>query len=413
MARTILLGQYDGGLVEGFFPGNWHRGAAARQERRCDVVQQEVTAIIRPVRDAGELRQVQRFKYDIYVDEMDRYGDIADHENRLLVEADDATSHNFLVEVDGELAGTMRITWGGDGGINKRHIEQYDLAPFLEHVPIDQMVVGERLMLLPKYRGTNLLLQVFEAFLRFVNERRVQFFFGDCEPHLINTYQALGFRTYTKRNVNSTATGYLIPLVIVAEDVDFLRRIGSPLVAFVQEFADDARVPDNVDALLAGGAAVRSQRMSTAEDYIAEIRAAASEANALNSGLFANMSEDEIIVCVEKSILISCNPGDKVIKRGNVAKNMSMVLSGRFDVRNEGKLIAEIGPGEVFGEIAFFLKLPRTMDVVAQDGGARIISFNDRTIRTLMQANAEAAAKMLYNISVVLCARLNHMNSRS
>ena len=371
----------------------------------------EVVADIRPIRDADELRAVQRFKYEIYVKEMGRYGEIADHENRLLVEDDDPTSHVHRIEVDGQLAGTMRLTWGGDkGALNERMIKQYDLAPFLEHMPIDQMVVAERLMILPQYRGTNLLSQVFEVFMTFVNDRRIQLFFGDCEPHLINTYQTMGFRTYTERHVNSTATGYLIPLVIVAEDVDYLRRIGSPLVNIVKEYGDDARTPDNIDTLIAGGAAVQSERMS--KDYMADISAAATEAGALQSGLFANMSEDEIATCVGKSLLISCNPGDKVIKKGNVAKNMSMVLSGGFEVQNAGQVVARIGPGEVFGEIAFFLKLPRTADVVATIGGTRIISFNDRTIRTLMQSDATIAAKLLYNISTMLCGRLDNMNRR-
>ena len=37
----------------------------------------------------AEREQVFRFRYDVYVEEMDRYGDIADHANRQLVEVDD------------------------------------------------------------------------------------------------------------------------------------------------------------------------------------------------------------------------------------------------------------------------------------------------------------------------------------
>ena len=74
----------------------------------------EVNAEIGPVGSAAELRDVQRFKYDIYVAEMGRYGAIADHQNRLLIEADDANSHIYQARVDGRLAATMRLTWGGD-----------------------------------------------------------------------------------------------------------------------------------------------------------------------------------------------------------------------------------------------------------------------------------------------------------
>jgi CRP-like cAMP-binding protein len=146
--------------------------------------------------------------------------------------------------------------------------------------------------------------------------------------------------------------------------------------------------------------------------YLAGIKAAAREADALASGLFRGMSEDEIAICLDKSVTIACQPGDQVLKRGNVATNMSLVLSGRFEVRDGGAVVAEIAPGEVFGEIAFFLKLPRTMDVVAADEGARIVSFNDRTIRTLIESNSETAAALLHNICVMLCDRLQKTNER-
>jgi predicted GNAT family N-acyltransferase len=360
---------------------------------------------------------VQRFKYDVYVAEMGRYGAIADHANRLLIEADDPASHIFQARIGGKLAATMRLTWGGDTfdgqvAIGARHIEQYDLAPFLAAMPPEQIVIGERFMIDPAYRGSELLFKVFTAYMNFVNERRIQLVFGDCEPHLLNTYQALGFRTYTERNVNSPETGYLIPLVIVAEDMAYMRQIGSPLVKVLRDFGARARVPEDIDDLLAGGVAVQSQKMLDPEEYMAGVKAAAREANALESGLFRGMSEDEIATCLDKSVTIACQPGDRVIKRGNVAKNMGMVLSGRFEVRDGDTVVARIGPGEVFGEIAFFLKLPRTMDVVAVAEGTRIVSFNDRTIRSLIESNSETAASLLYNISVMLCERLQKTNER-
>ncbi|MHA1109045.1 MAG: cyclic nucleotide-binding domain-containing protein [Alphaproteobacteria bacterium] len=377
----------------------------------------EVKADIGPVGSAAELRDVQRFKYDVYVAEMGRYGAIADHARRLLIEPDDATSHVYQARVGGKLAATMRLTWGGDtldgrDALGARHVEQYDLAPFLEAVAPEQIVVGERFMIDPAYRGTSLLIEMFTAFMDFVNERRIQLIFGDCEPHLLNTYQALGYRAYTARNVNSAETGFLVPLVIVAEDLGYLREIGSPLVAALRDFGAGARVPGGINALLAGGEAVQSHKLLDPAQYLAGVRDAAREAGALASGLFRGMSEANIAVCLEKSVTIACRPGDRVLKRGNVATNMGLVLDGRFEVRDGDNVLAEFGPGEVFGEIAFFLKLPRTMDVVAVDEDARFVSFNDRTIRTLIESHSEAAATLLYNISLMLCDRLQKTNER-
>jgi CRP-like cAMP-binding protein/predicted GNAT family N-acyltransferase len=363
----------------------------------------------REARSEADLRAVQRFKYEIYVAEMGRYTGIADHDQRLLAEEDDPTSHHFLVTVDGKLAATMRLTWGGDDALTQRHVDQYDLAEFLAHLAPADLVVGERFMIDPAYRGSTILFDLFKTYMNFVNDRRIQLIFGDCEPHLLNTYQALGFRTYTERNVNSPETGYLIPLVIVAEDVEHMRRIASPLAEVLTDFGDNARVPANIDELLAGGAAVKLER-ADAEDFIDDFRKSAAEANALESGLFSNMSEEEIAVCLQKSAIIGCQPGDRVIKCGNVANNMGMVLSGYLEVRDGDKAIGRIGPGEMFGEIAFFLKLPRTMDVVAVEDGTKIVSLNDKAMRNLIESNSDSAARLLYNISRILCVRLKNTN---
>ena len=76
----------------------------------------EATYTIRPAKSDSELTKIQEFKYRIYVQEMGRYGDIADHENQLLAEVDDANSHNFLIEDGDRMIGTARMTWGGDAG---------------------------------------------------------------------------------------------------------------------------------------------------------------------------------------------------------------------------------------------------------------------------------------------------------
>jgi hypothetical protein len=43
----------------------------------------------------AEKQAVYRFRYDVYVEEMGRYGGAADHVNRLLVEPEDATARIF------------------------------------------------------------------------------------------------------------------------------------------------------------------------------------------------------------------------------------------------------------------------------------------------------------------------------
>ena len=365
---------------------------------------------IGPALSDEERDAVYRFRYRIYVEEMDRYRSIADHKSKRLYEPDDDTSHIFHALSQGKVVGTMRLTWGGDGGINDRHIEQYDLKPFLAQVPAEQIVIGERFMIEPALRGSNLLFRLFTSYMSFVNERRIQLVFGDCEPHLLNVYQGLGFRPYTRRNVNSPETGYLVPLVLVAEDLAYLRAIESPVVRVVNDFGNDARVPEALGDLLAGGEAVLSQRLISMPTYWAAVASALTRFEDGRTTLFDGLDDDEIQLCLTKSNVIECSPGDRVLKKGNVAQNMFVVLSGTLEVRAEDDVKAILSAGDMFGDIAFFLGLPRTLDVYAATEDVSVISLSETTLRTLMDNQPKTAAKLLQNIAKMLCFRLVSTN---
>ncbi len=365
---------------------------------------------IGPALTPEERDAVYRFRYRIYVEEMDRYRSIADHENKRLTEPDDEAGHIFHALSGGKVVGTMRLTWGGDGAINDRHIEQYDLKPFLDRVSADKIVIGERFMIEPSYRGSNLLFRLFTSYLSFVNERRIQLVFGDCEPHLLNVYQGLGFRPYTKRNVNSPETGYLVPLVLVPEDLDYLRDIKSPVVRAMTDYGDDAQVPEGLDELLAGGKGVLSQRLISMPTYWAALSGALTRFEDGRTRLFDGLTDDEIQLCLAKSNVIECSPGDRVLKKGNVAQNMFVVLSGTLEVRTDNEVKAILSAGDMFGDIAFFLGLPRTLDVYAATEDVRVISLSEPTLRSLMENQPTIAAKLLQNITKMLCFRLVSTN---
>ena len=101
----------------------------------------DINAEIRPVASAAELHDVQRFKYDVYVAEMGRYGAIADHANRLLIEADDPASHIFQARVDDRL---VQITWQ-ENVAKVYDLDSFDLLDFAtQH---QSHAFGDQLML--------------------------------------------------------------------------------------------------------------------------------------------------------------------------------------------------------------------------------------------------------------------------
>ncbi len=353
-----------------------------------------------------EKEAVYRLRYDVYVEEMGRYQTVADHKRRMLYEDCDDQSRISYAMDEGEVVATARLTWGGEGAIPQRMIDQYYLAPFLAELPAAAIAVGERAMVRPHLRGTDLLLQMMTRGMAWANENRIQLVFGDCEPHLLNLYLGLGMRTYSKTNVNSAEAGYLIPIVSVLEDVAHYRRMNSPLLEHLRDFGDDARIPACIQRAMAEGSAVVSRVHTTSASYWGEVHGALAELEAQRISALDGFSEEEAARCLAKSAIIECQRGDRVLKKGGVARNLFVVLDGTLEVRNGDAVQAVLGAGDVFGEMAFLLERPRSADVYAATDGARILSLSEANLRQMIGTDPAIAAHLLLNISKMLCLRI-------
>ena len=349
---------------------------------------------------ASELEEVFAFRYTVYVEEMGRYQDTADHANRRLAESEDEHSWIFFAREGDEVVATGRLTWGGDH-FSDRQIRQYSLGPFLEELPAEMMAVGERLMVAPKYRGTGLVDDLIGRSNDLVGGGHdVRVVFGACEPHLLSLYLGMGHRTYADKNINSAEAGYLIPLVNFPQGVDVLLGVGATP-------GDEAPVlPRCFEAILAGGGAVMSPMLLASGEYQAEVHEALQQLEREGISAFDGFTDDEEARCLARSNIIECDAGDHVLKKGGAARNVFVVLDGTLEVRDDERVVAVLSRGDVFGEMAFLLERPRGLDIYAATDDARVLSLSEGTLRKMIAEDAVVAAKLLLNISRMLCLRL-------
>jgi hypothetical protein len=334
--------------------------------------------------------EVFRFRYSVYVEELGRYRGSADHRGRRLVEPEDAHSVIYGAREDGRVVGTARLTFGADG-FSPRQIDQYSLGAFLADVPAELVAVGERFMVAPDLRGSTLSAELRDFEQDDVSARGVRLLFGCCEPHLLSMYLSAGARTYAEHNINSAEAGYMIPLVWLEGD------------------PDDLAAPSIQQALSRSGA-VHAASLMPPEKYWAQVEATLERLDQEELHAFSGFEHSEALDCVSRSTIIECARGDRVLKEGGSSRNLFLVLSGILEVRHEERLINVLGQGDVFGEMAFLLGSPRQSDVYAATPDVRILSLSDGTLRKLMVEDPSLAAKLLFNISRMLCRRLIKAN---
>jgi hypothetical protein len=339
---------------------------------------------------AQEREAVARFRYEVYVQEMGRYRNRADHVGRRLTDPEDAWSWITYGVVDGQIVGTTRLTWGG-AGFTERQISQYGLAPFLDELPAELLAVGERHMIAPGWRGSNLFHQLTARLHELTESRGLLVVFGACEPHLLSYYCRFQ-RPWGARNINSPDAGYLIPLVAFPRGPEALVDRGR-----------HPGMPRCVHAVLSGASTVSSPLVGEPAAYWHHLRRCLT---ALQPPVFEGLADDELSECLAGSNIIRCAEGDRVITKDGPARNVYVVLAGVLEVNDGDHPIATLRPGDVFGETAYLLRGTRTQNVDVYSPDATILSLSEHTLRRLSIDHACAAAKLLENLSKILCRRL-------
>jgi hypothetical protein len=316
---------------------------------------------------AEEVEAVQRLRYAVYVEEMGRYRDVDGADDSRFAEPEDQNGWIVFARDGADMVAASRTTWGGHG-FSPRQIEQYQLAPFLAEIPAEMMAVGERNTVLAAYRGTGVLEQTTAQFSSLMVDRDIRLVFGCCEPHLLSLYLKMGQRTYAVRNINSPAAGYLIPLVSFVPDADALRGVGMA--------AGSDRLPACVEAVLTRVSTVRSEILSAPDEYWSEVRRTLDDIDAQQLSIFDDFTDDETKRCISRSTIIECAAGDRVLKRGGTARNIFVVLDGTLEVRDD------------------------------ETDATRVLSLSEGALRHMIAEDATMAAKLLLNLSKVLCVKL-------
>ena len=202
---------------------------------------------LRPATTPEDREAIYRLRYELYVEDQGLFRDEADHENRLLVDSYDADSHLFLAELDGEIVGTSRLTLGSDATFTEETRRAYDFERFRGVVADEDFAMVTRLCVRRAHRGGSLGFRLLEAAFGLAAERSAEIILGRCCTGLLKHYRPFGYRPFGDL-VKDPAHGIRARIAVVLGDVDYLRRMNSPMTTALERRTKPA--PD-LDRLLA------------------------------------------------------------------------------------------------------------------------------------------------------------------
>lgn len=350
---------------------------------------------------AEEREQVYRLRYAIYVEEMNIFGDVADHERRLLLGENDQDARLLYAKRGDELVASLRLNLGKDAPFSDELEETYNLQRFRAKVADDKMLVLTRFMLKKEYRGSQLAYRMIEQVAVLCLQEQLDVAVCDCQPHLIRYYQRLGFRSYDCEVYNDPEFGIMIPLAFGVRDLDYLARIRSPLrKALDQPVSDPEHVQDVVETFGTPAVLAVDELAVTDQQQIQQRLAEEDVA------LFKKLPPEEVRSIISKGHVLSLKEGDLMIQEGQTTATVYVVLSGELQVQSDDAQIRTVQEGEMIGELGFLLNAHRTADVVVASTHARILSIDESRLKKRIRARTPNAAQLLHNLCHILAGRI-------
>ena len=340
----------------------------------------------------GEREELFRLRHQVYVEELG-LSSLASGDGLMYDEGDD-TGRLLVAIVDGEVAGTLRLTLGGDAPFGEELRGYLQLDRFLAEIPRERMMSCDRFAVKPEHRGGLVALELVGGAGREATAAQVEMVFCDCQPHLIRLYSALGFRSYGR--VTSDPTwAIMTPLILV--DREYVEQVNSPLLQFGLDLSFRSEATERALALLPSEPPVRPTEPADAEAMIADGEP---------PRLFRDLAPDEVGSVLEHAYLMRLEHGARLISAGHVTRTVYVVMDGELEALTGERSGRRIGRGEIIGEVAFVLNAARTLDVVVTSEQAVVLGLHEPTLQQIIDSDARAAARLLWNLCETLAERL-------
>jgi len=134
--------------------------------------------------------------------------------------------------------------------------------------------------------------------------------------------------------------------------------------------------------------------------------------------LFEHLDMTECGQLAEVAEIHEFAPGEMIMRQGNQSQILCAVLEGTCDVLKkhkpsdsdeEGIVLAELGPGEHFGEMSFFHAAPHSAGVRAKTA-VKLLRIERQRFDKLIDGQCACAYKLAMNVVESLAERVRRMD---
>jgi voltage-gated potassium channel len=113
--------------------------------------------------------------------------------------------------------------------------------------------------------------------------------------------------------------------------------------------------------------------------------------------LFAGCSKAELAELARQTDELAIGEGRVLAREGQSGREFFVLVDGTVRITKNKRKVADLGPGEWFGEIALITRGPRTATVTASSP-VRVLVLTDRAFRQVVRRVPSIALKVLASV---------------
>jgi len=179
-----------------------------------------------------------RFRYKVYMEELNKRHIAADHDHKMLFDEADKYTILYYAANGNDVIGTVRSQRGTEGMFLANDKIFFGIDVFDAHIDCCEMAIVDRLIVDQEYRHGSLAHELMLATYLGGLEVGTRICFITCDEKLLQMYQRYGFRVYaTPVFLSSGEKRYRMVLMLC--DRNHLQKVRSPFLRHLPESLDD------------------------------------------------------------------------------------------------------------------------------------------------------------------------------
>ncbi len=359
-------------------------------------------------RSESERADIYRFRYRLFVEEMHRDHSAADAKREMMRDPMDDTGLHLYMVVDGKVVATIRLNLGKLTTFSDVVRGAYALDKFVAF-PSEQISTTTQLMVSERWRSSSVPAVLLGATYKLARQQGVRFDFCQCPPYLVPLYERLGYRRYTDNFVDPD-TGYAVPMVLLTEDLDYLRACKSPFFRIASQFPNNRKAVEWFHKEFREVAIGAPRSSLSEEDFWQLLTQKLHQIPLVSIPLLKGLSYEDAKSFLNRGSVMHAKCGDVIMRAGDSGNEMFVVLNGAVELRSiadDGTehLLNRLDQGEIFGELGLLATTPRSANVVAV-ADSEVLILTQNFFEQVMNSMPEITVKVLFNLCLILCERL-------